>query len=240
MENHFQSLYGESGVIAAGITHEINQPLNDIKVTADSVLMWDRNNKGILPEEFSPWLKSISGSVNRISGIIKYMRAQWVTPGQSGNERVNLVNSVRTAIFLLGNQLETHGVELTVEQSGDSLTVIGNKINLEQIVLNLVVNAMHALEDKGGTSKKITVTVGENNGNAFIRVADNGPGLENEKLDKLFDPFYTTKKALDGMGLGLAIVKRFTEGFGGRVRAENNPGGGACFVVNLPLGENAG
>ncbi len=228
------------GVIAAGITHEINQPLNDIKVTADSVLMWERNNRGILPEEFCPWLKSISGSVNRITGIIKHMRAHWVTPGQSGNEQVNLFDSINRAVFLVGNQLEAHGVELTVQQERNRLTVIGNKINLEQIVLNLVVNAMHALEQKEGDGKKITVTVGEQDGQAFIRVADNGPGLESEKLDKLFDPFYTTKKALDGMGLGLAIVKRFTEGFGGRVRAENNPDGGACFIVNLPLGGNTG
>ncbi len=228
------------GVIAAGITHEINQPLNDIKVTADSVMMWDRSNKGILPEEFSPWLKSISGSVNRITGIIKHMRAYWVTPGKSGDKRVNLVNSVRKATSLVSNQLDAHGVELTVENSEDSLIVIGNKINLEQIVLNLVVNAMHALDEKGGASKKISVISGAKDGKAFIKVMDNGPGLDSEELGKLFDPFYTTKKSLDGMGLGLAIVKRFTEGFGGRVRAENNPDGGACFTVHLPLDKSAG
>ncbi len=228
------------GVIAAGITHEINQPLNDIKVTADSVMMWDRNNKGILPGEFSSWLKSISGSVNRITGIIKHMRTYWVTPGRSGAERVEVADSVRKAISLVGNQLDAHGVKLTVKQSADKLSVVGSRINLEQIVLNLVVNAMHALDVKGGSGKKITVSVGRQDGQAFIRVVDNGPGLGGEEMDKLFDPFYTTKKTLDGMGLGLAIVKRFAEGFGGRVRVENNPGGGACFIVNLPLGDKSG
>jgi C4-dicarboxylate-specific signal transduction histidine kinase len=223
------------GVIAAGITHEINQPLNDIKVTADSVMMWDKSNRGILPDEFSSWLQSISGSVNRITGIIKQMRTYWVTPGQSASEPVRLAEAVSSAVSLVGHQLDAHGVELRVVIESEELLVRGNKVNLEQIVLNLVVNAMHALDELDPPHKRVTVTVGRADDQAFIRVSDNGPGIDSEQVGKLFDPFYTTKKSLDGMGLGLAIVKRFTEGFGGRVFAENNPEGGACFTVRLPL-----
>ena len=226
------------GVIAAGITHEINQPLNDIKVTADSVMMWDKSNRGILPDEFSTWLQSISGSVNRITGIIKQMRTYWVTPGQSANEPVNLAESVTSAVSLVGHQLDAHGVALNVVCGDGELMVLGNKVNLEQIVLNLVVNAMHALDEMAPPKKHVTVTIGRQDGQALIKVSDNGPGIDSEQVGKLFDPFFTTKKSLDGMGLGLAIVKRFTEGFGGRVFAGNNPDGGACFTVQLPLIES--
>ena len=223
------------GVIAAGITHEINQPLNDIKVTADSVLLWDRGNKGILPGDFSQWLKSISGSVNRISGIIKQMRSYWATPNQSKDVTINLNQAVQNALSLLSRQLTSHGIDLEIVEKENDLFVTGNRINLEQIVLNLVANAMHALDSVEAKKKKIRVSIFRENNTACLEIRDNGTGLPEGAVKNLFDPFFTTKKSVDGMGLGLAIVKRFAEGFGGSVEVMNNSDGGATFIVGLPI-----
>ena len=223
------------GVIAAGITHEIMQPLNDIKVTADSVLFWNEKNRGIIPLKYRQWLESISGSVNRISRIIEQMRSYWALPSESSMSAIDLNRSVTNALSLIKHQLESHGIDLVVTEQSKSLIVNGNQVNMEQVVLNLVVNAMHALDSSGRKDKRIEIVIGHANGNAVMEVRDNGPGLPEGVVSKLFDPFYSTKKREEGMGLGLAIVKRFVEGFGGRVEASNNSEGGARFTVEIPL-----
>lgn len=225
------------GVMAAGITHEINQPLNDIKVTADSVLFWDKKNRGIIPDEFSQWLRSISGSVDRIDGIIRHMRSYWASPSQSEAVEFDLNESVRNALSLIGRQLANHGIRLKIIEEYSPLPVRGNRVHLEQIVLNLTVNAMHALDQKGEKNKKIEVALGLNDNHAVIEVRDNGVGLPQGVGDKLFDPFFSTRKPGEGMGLGLAIVKRFVQGFGGKVLAMRNETGGATFRVEIPVVE---
>lgn len=223
------------GVIAAGITHEIMQPLNDIKVTADSVLIWNEKNKGNLPTKYREWLGSISGSVNRISRIIEQMRSYWALPNESRISAIDLNGSVANALSLIKRQLDSHGIELVVTEHARSTSVNGNQVNMEQVVLNLVVNAMHALDSSGRSDKRIEIVIDRIDGKAVMEVRDNGPGLPKGVGTKLFDPFYSTKKREEGMGLGLAIVKRFVEGFGGRVEAGNNTDGGARFTVEIPL-----
>ncbi len=223
------------GVISAGITHEINQPLNDIKVVADSLLFWNKRNQGLIPQKYRMWLQSISDSVNRITEIIKQMRSYWISPDKTKEEQFSLQEAVREAVSLIGTQLATHMIRLDVVGDDSPLKLRGNKINLEQIVLNLVVNAMHALDTLGKKDKRITIVLSSNGNFARMEVRDNGPGILEGAGSKLFDPFYTTRKDEQGMGLGLAIVKRFCEGFGGRVKAGNMEEGGASFVVEIPL-----
>ncbi|MCE5270145.1 hypothetical protein LLH00_02555 [bacterium] len=223
------------GVMAAGITHEINQPLNDIKVTADSVLLWDRRNHGLLPEEFSGWLRSITRSVSRIDGIIHHMRSYWVPSRQQNQDELEVNAAVRSALSLIDRQLTNHGVRLAVDLHGPSLFVRGNRVHLEQIVLNLVLNAMHALDESGKTDKRIEVSLLREGTLACLEVRDNGTGIPEGDGDKIFDPFYSTKKPGEGMGLGLAIVRRFVQGLGGSVSFWNNYLGGATFRIELKL-----
>src|SRR3989339_1984656 len=223
------------GVIAAGITHEISQPLNDIKIAADSVLIWNENNSRLLPDNFRRWLESISGNVNRISEIIEQMRTYWSSPTELSFSPLELNASIRHAITLVDHQLKAHNITLKIEESDTSLVIEGNKVNLEQVILNLVVNAIHALDTVDKLEKIIEIKINRLKSQAVIEVIDNGPGFPGINVQKLFDPFYSTKKPQLGMGLGLAIVKRFVEGFGGSVSARNIESGGAYFTVTIPL-----
>lgn len=223
------------GVIAAGITHEINQPLNDIKITADSILMWNAKNKSLLPKNFHRWLDSISGSVNRISEIIEQMRTYWSSPEELIFSPIELNVSIHHAVSLVEQQLKAHNIKLTIEERDKSLIIDGNQINLEQIVLNLVVNAIQALDSIDSSEKNILLKIKRSGKQAVLEVIDNGPGLTETKMQRLFDPFYTTKKSQQGMGLGLAIVKRFVDGFGGDITTQIVETGGAHFIVTVPL-----
>ena len=223
------------GVIAAGITHEINQPLNDIKLSADSVRIWNSQNKGLLPDNFCRWLDSISKNVNRITQIIDQMRSYWSLPDQTSFTLTNLNSAVRHAISLVDQQLKAHLITLKVEEAEESLEILGNKINVEQIVLNLVVNAMHALDTVEKDDKCIIIKISRDRDRAIVEVVDNGPGLPETDLQNLFDPFYSNRQPNQGMGLGLAIVKRFVEAMEGSVEANNNQSGGAHFYIVIPL-----
>ncbi len=228
------------GVIAAGITHEINQPLNAIKITADRVLMWNAKNEQLLPRNYRRWLDSISGGVTRISEIIEQMRTYWVPPEEPKIAPLDLNAAVKNAITLVEQQLKAHHIELAIEERDKSLIVNGNQINLEQIVLNLVVNAIHALDSMDSSEKNILLKIKRSGEQAVFEVIDNGPGLTETDMQKLFDPFYTTRKPQQGMGLGLAIVKRFVDGFGGDVTTQIAETGGAHFIVTIPLSSKNG
>ncbi len=223
------------GVMAGGITHEINQPLNAIKLTADSVVLWIQRNPVEIPGKMVEKFRKVSEHVNRIDDIIKHMRQFWVSPTLAVPEVFDLNDTVRSALDLIENQIVSHGIRLETVFCREPLKVQGNRIHLEQIVINLVVNAMQALDELFKNDKFIlvkTVRVGDK---VRIEVRDNGPGFMAEMADRLFDPFYSTKKPGQGTGLGLAIVKRFVDEMSGRVQAAPVPEGGAVFSVTLPL-----
>lgn len=228
------------GVIAAGITHEINQPLNDIKMTADSILIWNAKNQGLLPAHFHRWLDTISGNVNRISEIIEQMRNYWCSPDQAVFVPLVVSDAVCHAVALIDQQLKAHGITLTIAELDKALVIEGRQVNLEQVILNLVVNAMHALESVENEEKNILIKIRRHDHQAIVEVIDNGPGLPETDLQKLFDPFYSTRTPYQGMGLGLAIVKRFIESMGGSVAASNNDNGGAHFHLAIPLSSEPG
>ncbi len=223
------------GVIAAGITHEINQPLNDIKAVSDTVFYWIRKNAGIIPGQYEKMLLSISGSVGRISKIISQMRSYWSSPNGTSRETICLNKAAHNALSLVHSQLDSHGINLAIDEKDKNILIEGNRVNTEQIVLNLVVNAIHALDETGNPEKVIRVGLSQDNGMACLTVEDNGPGVPEDMRDKLFDPFFTTKKHRQGMGLGLAIVKRFVEEFGGQVKVLSARSGGAVFRIEIPV-----
>jgi signal transduction histidine kinase/histidinol phosphatase-like enzyme len=223
------------GVMAASITHEINQPLNAIKVTADSIQYWHKRNPGALPQPFTHQLDIISQSVQRIVEIIEHMRTFWVRPGSQEISDVNVNQAIKNALSLTRQQLHAHGIIEVIKMDTDPLVVKGNIVNIEQIIVNLVVNAVHALDQKRGKDKKIEISTFVDESFAVVVVRDNGPGLPTEDSNKLFDPFFSTHNNGEGMGLGLAIVKRYVDKYGGSVKAANHAEGGALFTVKFPL-----
>ncbi|WP_372367774.1 ATP-binding protein [Candidatus Uabimicrobium sp. HlEnr_7] len=224
------------GVIAAGITHEINQPLNAIKITADSILYWEKRNQNILPQRFIDKIKDISQGANRINEIIYHMRSFWDSQ-QSQKMKVNIEEVIKKALSLATVQLHSHGINLEYKPSRSNLYIKGNSIKLEQILINLIVNAVHAVDSSQKTSKYIKIQTAKKKSYVEIKIIDNGTGFaKGISQESLFDPFYSTKNSKGvGMGLGLAIVKYFVQKLEGKIRFFNNKLGGATFCLELPI-----
>jgi signal transduction histidine kinase len=227
------------GVMAAGVTHEINQPLNAIKVTADSIQYWHRRNPGVLPQDFVDQLGIITKSVKRIVEIIQHMRAFWVVPHAPGVSDVNINKAVRNAFSLTRQQILAHGINhrFLLDTASPAPVFKGNLIHIEQIIVNLLVNAIRALDEKDASNKEITVTTQRQDQWVVLEIEDNGPGLPEVDVNKLFDPFFSTDTSGEGMGLGLAIVKRYIDKYNGTIKVRNQPEGGAVFTIKFPIAD---
>jgi signal transduction histidine kinase len=229
------------GVMAAGITHEINQPLNAIKVTADSVQFWHKRHPGMLPQTLAEQLELISKSVKRIVEIVQHMRAFWVLPDTPAISEIDLNEAVKNALSLTRQQLHSHGIKNEMNLSREPVLIEGNLIHFEQIIINLVVNAIHALDQKSANHKQLEFTsnLDKNENRAVLVISDNGPGLPPGHIDKIFDPFFSTNTSGGGMGLGLAIVKKYVDRYNGSIKAGNitNNGSvtGARFTLTFPF-----
>lgn len=223
------------GVLAAGITHEINQPLNAVMMSVDHILYWEEQNKGVLPEYIYKTLIDISEGAKNIDNIIQHMRSFWVTPISDQITSVDLNEAVRNAMLLIQRQMQQHEIESEIEFFEDSVIIQGNSIQLELILINLISNSIYSLDSKKGRDKSIKIKTYTEKNSAFLIVEDNGIGLPPGVGDELFDPFFSTKKPGEGMGLGLAIVKMFIDRFKGRVKCFNNDLKGATFMISFPL-----
>ena len=180
-------------------------------------------------------LKRISESVDRINEIIQHMRLFWTSSDQIEKKTLDLNKVVVNSLSLVERQLQTHGIELKKALCDSALLIEGNYLHLEQIVINLVVNAMNSLDSVKRKDKKIEVKTRRKNSNALLEVKDNGIGLPVKNRDKIFDPFFSTKKPGEGMGLGLAIVKNFVKEHKGKVTTRNNKTGGSSFSIRFPI-----
>ncbi len=223
------------GVMAAGITHEINQPLNAIKITADSVLFWQKRNPDALPEMFTRKIKTISEGTSRIDSIIKHMRTFWEKPQLCDEEKIDMVEGVKRSLNLVQRQVYDHSIELLDELPKDAICVFANYIQFEQIVVNLIVNSIHSLDKVQKDKKQIRLKVYQDSKYGILELHDNGTGIESSIREKIYDPLFTTKGEDNGSGLGMAIVKSFIDRFQGEISDYNNDDGGASFVLRFKL-----
>ncbi|MDM8161726.1 ABC transporter substrate binding protein [Labilibaculum sp. K2S] len=223
------------GVMAAGITHEINQPLNAIKITADSVLFWQKRNPGQLPEMFTRKIQTIFEGTSRIDSIIKHMRTFWEKPHISEEEIVDMVEGVNRSLSLVKRQVSDHSIELIDNLPKNVVNVYANYIQFEQIVVNLIVNSIHSLDKVQKENKKIELIVYQDSKHGVLEIHDNGTGIESSIREKIYDPLFTTKGNESGSGLGMAIVKTFIDRFQGEISDYNNEDGGASFILRFKL-----
>jgi signal transduction histidine kinase len=112
--------------------------------------------------------------------------------------------------------------------------ILGDRLHLQQVVLNLLMNAMDAVGTMPANRRHVRLQVSENNGEVRLAVADSGTGIQADRIPEIFEPFFTTKSAGSGMGMGLAIARSIVEAHSGRMAAENNPGGGATVWFGVP------
>ena len=212
------------GQLAGGVAHEINNPLGGILAFAQIMSREQRT-----PEDLE-YLGLISDAAMRAKRIVESLLRFSRRPREDERGEVSLERVVEDAIFLLSAQLKDGKLEVVKDLQ--PAVVVGNANQLQQIVVNLVVNAVQAMD---GAGKIEIATRSTSEGRSELRISDSGPGVPPELAGRIFEPFFTTKPEGKGTGLGLSICYRIAEEHGGTIRLERASKGGACFVVDLPV-----
>ncbi|WP_040595983.1 sensor histidine kinase [Paracoccus zeaxanthinifaciens] len=214
------------GEMSAGVSHELNQPLAAMKTyLAGARLLLQRSR----PEEALSSFQRIDDLIDRMGAITRQLKS-YARKGGEAVEPVDLRAAVSSALTMMEPQLRARPIRIARNVPREKVMVLADRIRLEQVLINLMRNAIDALRDTRDARIEITVEAGAH---AHVSVRDNGPGISD--LEKLFEPFWTTKKPGEGTGLGLAISSTIVADFGGRLTAHNETDGGAVFEVELPL-----
>lgn len=212
------------GILAAGMAHEIKNPLSAIKTFAE--FLPQRYAEASFREKF---IKIVNSETDRISNIVKDLLL-FSKPAAPKKQVVDCGEVLRSTILLLSEDMTKRNIKVHYEIAPDQKLAFVDPSQIKQAALNILLNAIDAIGAGGGT---ITVGVKPHNEQVKIIISDTGPGIPEDKLKHLFDPFYTTKD--DGTGLGLAITHTLVVSNNGRITAENQPTGGAQFSIFLPL-----
>ena len=225
------SRFATAGELTAAIAHEMNQPLGAILTnaeTADAIL--SSPNPDIV--EVKDIVKDILHDDRRASEVIRRMRSLLKkAPFDPKNFDLNEV--VRETVDLLSAVAVGRKVELSSFLSPIALPIICDHIQLQQVIINLVVNAIDAMKDSPSEKRTISIRTSGVENFAELSVSDHGPGIPEDKLKEVFEPFFTSKA--EGMGMGLSIARTIIEAHNGRIWAENRDHGGASFRLRLPI-----
>jgi signal transduction histidine kinase len=213
------------------LAHELGQPLGAILRNADAAELFLKSTSPDL-DEVKAIVSDIRRDGERAGNVIERLRALLRRRGIE-MQPLDWSAVVEEVAGIVQSDANARGVALEIEPNGGLPAVHGDRVHLQQVLLNLVVNAMDAVDEARSGERRVTVRtrlVGD--GRIECAVSDTGPGIAPEKLDGIFDPFVTTKTA--GMGMGLPISRTIIEAHGGRIWAQNNPGRGATFRFTIP------
>jgi PAS domain S-box-containing protein len=236
------------GEMAAGIAHELNQPLMGIRNLAEHMQISLQKGWDMPLPTVERKTTDIIAQVDRMSNVIEHTRLFARGGSTDNNAQLVSVNDViNDAMSLIGAQLKARGIDLTIDQAPALPRPRLNPYSLEEVILNLISNArdavMEAAEDGQGPAPAITVrtlAAREGGGDEVkIQIIDQGRGIRPEVMDKLFEPFFTTKPPGQGTGLGLSICKSLVERWNGRIDLESQPGRGTTVTVTLPCPRDA-
>ncbi len=214
------------GEMSAAVSHELNQPLAAMKTyLAGAKLLLQRRR----PDEALSSFQRIDDLIERMGAITKQLKS-YARKGKDAFEPVDVRDAVSTALSMMEPQLKSRKVAITKNLPTDPAVIFGDRLRLEQVLINLLRNALDATKGVADPAVDIQLFVGDT---IRLTVQDNGAGVDD--LDALFEPFYTTKQPGDGVGLGLAISSGIVNDLGGRLTARNGANGGAVFEVQLPI-----
>ena len=225
------------GELSGALAHELNQPLTAILSNAQAAQRILAKKVIDLPE-VREILNDIVIDDNRASEVIRRLRVLF-KKGEAQLQPTDINEVTMEVLGLAHSELVTHQVIGNYHLTPDLPPVQADRVQLQQVLLNLVVNACEAMGGTEPNARTLGVsTVLRDNGIVNIEVTDRGSGVPRDAMDRLFEPFYTTKE--NGLGLGLSISRSIVASHGGRLWARNNPDRGATFVVELPrtLGES--
>jgi len=221
------------GEMASGIAHELNQPLTAIINYSRGCLRRIRGHDA--RKDLVQAIEKVSNEAERAGQIIKRLR-EFVTQGELRQESTRLEEMVRTVSELAAPELRRYNVQLVIDYAPDLPQIRVDRIQMEQVLLNLLRNAVDAVHANPIDQRRIEIDVGVSEpGIVSIKVQDNGPGIDEQRLAQVFDPFFTTKP--EGMGLGLAISRSVVEAHRGKLQASSTPGFGTVFECRLPVGQ---
>jgi signal transduction histidine kinase len=222
-----------AGALSASVAHELNQPLGAIQSYAEAATLYLNANPPDI-ERAERILANIRRDNQRAADIINHLRGLLKKRHETELQQFDLNKAVDDALQILRPEALKRGVALNADEAKSPLPIRGDPVHLEQVILNLAVNGMDAMQDcaPGGGNMSIQTALADEYA-IEVRVADSGIGIPTDKLNKIFDAFYTTKR--DGTGLGLSIARAIVESYGGKIWAENRPDGGAAFHFTLPL-----
>jgi signal transduction histidine kinase len=228
------------GVMSAGIAHEINQPLNSIKISADNMLFYEEIHPGSIDEIYVKEISRIAESVQKIEDIINQLSSFWTVDSNtvSENETSLLHATVNEICEMMRSQLMPHGIELRLSFNENDFLIYCPRTQLEQLIINLINNAMQSLETIRQSEKQIEISSGLLARNrCYLSICDNGKGISLDIENRIFEPLFSTKTPHrgSGMGLGLAIVKDILNRIGGKINWENRIQGGVCFLLEFNL-----
>ncbi|MEP4553086.1 MAG: ATP-binding protein [Tateyamaria sp.] len=214
------------GEMSAAVSHELNQPLAAMKTYLAGAGLLLRRNR---PDEALVSFGRIDDLIERMGAITRQLKS-YARKGQDVFSPVNMGDALASSLSMMEPQLRQRRVQINRVLPQDAVEVMGDRLRIEQVMVNLLRNAIDATKSTRDPQVDIFLSAGET---ATLTVRDNGPGIVD--LDALFEPFYTTKQPGDGVGLGLAISSGIVNDLGGRLTARNGQSGGAVFEMQLPI-----
>ena len=222
-----------AGALSASVAHELSQPLGAIQSNAEAGALYLKADPPNI-ERVEHILANILRDDQRAAEIISHLRGLLKKADRSELQEIDLNDLVGSTLQIVRPEALRRGVEVDARQPSGSLPVRADQVHLQQVILNLAMNGLDAMEDcapgKGRLSIQTALT---NESTVEVSVADSGIGIPHQKLNQIFDTFFTTKR--QGTGLGLSIARTIVETYGGKIWAENRIGGGAVFRFSLPL-----
>jgi signal transduction histidine kinase len=211
------------GTLAAGIAHEINSPLTGAMHSVGALA-----KESLLPQKRDQYLKVAGESLNRIRRAVSQL-LDYSTVHATNFSGCDLSRIVGSVLELLDYEIERNGIE--IENRLPPLAIRGDAHKLEQVIVNIVMNAIAAMPSGG----RLDFIHAEDGAFLTLIIADTGEGIPEENLDRIFEPFFTTKRDGKGTGLGLAVCKKIVQQHNGKISVSSRPGGGAKFFISLPI-----
>jgi len=224
-----------AGTLSSSVAHELGQPLAAIQSYADAAMLYLKQSPPNL-EKIERILARIQQDDQRAANIIAHLRGLLKKKDEVETQEFDLNDVITDTIDIVGPEAQRNGVDLAAYRANGALPVRADRIQLQQVLLNLAMNGIDAMRDCEKRTMSITTELVDGSSVA-VSVSDTGTGIPPDKLNKVFEAFYTTKG--HGTGLGLSIARMIVQTFGGRIWVENRPGGGALFRFTLPLAKTA-
>jgi PAS domain S-box-containing protein len=227
------------GVMAAGMAHEINQPLNVIQVCADFFLKMLKRGQPIEDEDLKTMANDIVANVDRAAGVIKHVR-DFARQSELVHSKVNINDPIKDVFKVLGHQLKVHDIEVQLDLDPGLPDIMAEHNRLEQVFINLVSNAIDAMDEKssqpgiGDAPKKLCIKSFIENDQVTVHVTDTGTGMSEEVKNRIFHPFFTTKKVGKGTGLGVSISYGIVKDYSGSIEIDSEIGKGTTFKLKFP------